>query len=708
MKREKKFIQLLITYSMILLVPVVVIGLLVIFFYFNKLEIEFEKLNTKTMETTNVYMDGLVEEVHVVFFKVSEETDVHSFLMSAFRNNKERVSILGNIKNEIRTSLVNKDIIENIAIYSKVNDVFIDKNTVFGRKEYYERYFSQSEYKYEELFEILDQVRETPVWLVTDEYLIYCTDIKVSGYTNKGVFLATIKKKDMLQTVLDICDNFEMSYALLHGEQNILLQTENFSMKTYEAVAEAEKLGERYQNYHLRQYSSRSLGGVEYVYIIGDESFGGNIGQMVRRLFVIVFLIFGLCIILARREMKRIRDLYVNVLEENVSLEKHLNIHVERLNRQLLLNALRGYEFLSFEKQTIHIRSSIIRVMMIRVVDQGELDGWTGEREDITDTIKNCLTIEGIQHDFIFEKNVGYIWVLGYEVQEKLERAMQKLQTDIELNCSSKLYIGMSTDISDVANLSEAYERAETALKYCVTLHDEGGLVQYTDIMELEKTKIYYTAEKEKQLLHSIRLGMSEEAAKCLEHIYRMNFEERRLSKGAMRQLLVKLLNTVYELIDVVYDGAVDKYDEFGRVSRKVMQSDDLESAFEMIKSIALYTCSKSSGRKEGELRERIIAYLNENFMDPDMSLGKMASDFEMSYFHLSRLFNEYMQMNFASYLTGIRLDYSRELLCTMAYSVEQVATKSGFIQTNSFVRAFKKYYGITPEKYCEECGIKI
>ncbi len=729
MNKERNFIQLLITYSMILLLPIIVIGLIVIFFYFNKLENEFQKLNTKTMETANVYMDGLVEEVHVISYKVTTDDSVHSFLTKTFQNNRERILTLKNMKDEINNALFNKDIVENVAVYSKINDTFIDRNTVFGRGEYYERYFAESAYTYDAFFEMLDQVGATPVWLVTEEYVVYCTDIKISGYTNRGVFMVTLKKKDMLQTVLDICNNLEMSYAVLHNGQDILLKNDSFDREIYEAVLGAESQGTQYRDYLMKKYASQSLGGVEFVYILERESLGGNVGQMVRGLVLTILLIFGLCIILAKREMKRIRDMYVNVLEENVSLESNLNRNVERLNRQLLLNALRGYEFLSFEKQSIHMKSGAIRVMILRVMESADLDdlvekraglmepnhlaeerdelteleGLTEEGVELTQLVKNILHTEGIEQEFLFERNVGYIWVVGYEAQEKLDLAIQKLQKAVGSKESRKLHIGMSTQIQGLANLAEAYERAETAVRYCMLLHEEGGLVQYADIMELEKTKIYYTAEKEKQLLHSIRLGMQEEAQKCLEHIHRINFEERRLSRGAMRQLLVKMLNTIYELIDIVYDGAVDKYDEFGRVSRKVMQSDDMESAFEMIKTIALYTCSKCSGRREGELRERIISYLNDNFMDPDMSLGKMASDFEMSYFHLSRLFNEYMQMNFATYLMGIRLDYSKELLDTSKYSVDQVATKAGFIQTNSFVRAFKKYYGMTPEKYREE-----
>lgn len=68
MNKEKSFIKLLTAHSMILLVPVIVIGFIVIFLYFGKLENEFEELNTKTMETANTCVDVLMEEFLAVYY----------------------------------------------------------------------------------------------------------------------------------------------------------------------------------------------------------------------------------------------------------------------------------------------------------------------------------------------------------------------------------------------------------------------------------------------------------------------------------------------------------------------------------------------------------------------------------------------------------------------------------------------------------------
>ena len=133
---------------------------------------------------------------------------------------------------------------------------------------------------------------------------------------------------------------------------------------------------------------------------------------------------------------------------------------------------------------------------------------------------------------------------------------------------------------------------------------------------------------------------------------------------------------------------------------RNVLQTKNSTDAFRILREMMLSICDTCGKQKEGELRRRIVSYIGENFRDPDLSLEKMAADFDMSYHHLSRLFNECMQMNFASYLAGLRLEYASELLKTSQLSVEQVAQQTGFLQSGTLIRVFKKYYGVTPGKY--------
>ena len=704
MNREKSFIRSLITHTMILLLPLIVLGFLVIFLYLGRLENKFQELNGRTMETSVMRMDELMQECLKIYYQMSLDDNVHNFLVQEFKSHNERISLLVNIRTKLEESLMGRDGIAHVALYSKINDEVIGDSAVYDRKIYYEEMFYQkSPYGYDEFWNIIENVRTTPIWLETTNYLIYCSDIKLSGRDDRGKYFVAVEKQKISEILSETGGKLEFGYAVSYQDQKIIMQTEDFDEDAYKAEINSGDMVYHYKNDLVNRFSSKKVGGITYVYTMDYEEFGGNVAQMVRSLVGIVSLMLIISVILARKKMKHIRKMYINVLEENDSLESHLNDQVENLNRQMLLNALRGYNRLPMEKHQLYCKYKKIQVLIFRFAAGQELDSDLLEGNSIKEIVHNCLETDWSEYWYLQEKEETHICVISYKAQENPQQLISNLQKMLPHHLGIGVHMGLSAQIEDITKLSEAYEQAGAALYYCTTMHEDGGVVCYEDIMELEKEKIYYPPEKEKQLIRSIKMGMSKETDDCLKHIYQMNFVERHLSKGAMRQLFIRMLNTIYDLIDMVYGTENTKYEDLGRVCRNILQESNVQYSFEVIESIAQSICQKCSVRKGADFKERIVDYIRENFKNQDLSLERMAADFEMSYYHLSRLFNECMQMNFASYLTGVRLEHSRQLLETTSCSVEQVALQAGFLQAGTFIRAFKKYYGVTPGKYREE-----
>ena len=89
--KQKSVVQLLVTYTAILLTPVLVIGLLTVYLYLTKLERDFEALNTKTIETANIHMDMVLESALVVDYQLTLDEEITSFLTTDFKNVQDRV-----------------------------------------------------------------------------------------------------------------------------------------------------------------------------------------------------------------------------------------------------------------------------------------------------------------------------------------------------------------------------------------------------------------------------------------------------------------------------------------------------------------------------------------------------------------------------------------------------------------------------------------
>ena len=114
---------------------------------------------------------------------------------------------------------------------------------------------------------------------------------------------------------------------------------------------------------------------------------------------------------------------------------------------------------------------------------------------------------------------------------------------------------------------------------------------------------------------------------------------------------------------------------------------------------------SKKSAKKEDTDREThiissVLAFIEENSHSCDLSVSMVSDHFKMSISNLSHQFKAQTNRTILDYITEKKFGYAGELLLTTDYSVQKIASMTGYSQTASFIRKFKQYYGMTPVEY--------
>ena len=95
----------------------------------------------------------------------------------------------------------------------------------------------------------------------------------------------------------------------------------------------------------------------------------------------------------------------------------------------------------------------------------------------------------------------------------------------------------------------------------------------------------------------------------------------------------------------------------------------------------------------------KAVTYLQENYTDPDLTVSQLARYTFTSREHLSRAFKEYTMESIHGYLTNLRMQHCRRAIAAGA-SIQEACTSSGFSNYTSFLKSFRKLYGITPSDY--------
>ena len=99
-----------------------------------------------------------------------------------------------------------------------------------------------------------------------------------------------------------------------------------------------------------------------------------------------------------------------------------------------------------------------------------------------------------------------------------------------------------------------------------------------------------------------------------------------------------------------------------------------------------------------------VLLYVNEHITE-DLTLDRLAEQFYVSKFHLSKQFKQYTGMSIYQYAIKKRLTLARNLLLT-GMPVTRACLDCGFHDYSNFLKAFKREFGKNPREYGRELSL--
>ena len=95
----------------------------------------------------------------------------------------------------------------------------------------------------------------------------------------------------------------------------------------------------------------------------------------------------------------------------------------------------------------------------------------------------------------------------------------------------------------------------------------------------------------------------------------------------------------------------------------------------------------------------RAVAYLQAHYRDPGLNVNELARHTYVSREHLSRVFRAYTSRSVHDYLTELRMQSCRRDIAA-GKRILDACLENGFSDYSSFLRSFRKRYGISPQEY--------
>lgn len=157
-----------------------------------------------------------------------------------------------------------------------------------------------------------------------------------------------------------------------------------------------------------------------------------------------------------------------------------------------------------------------------------------------------------------------------------------------------------------------------------------------------------------------------------------------------------------YKLLTVYFAKARDMRNYKMEVAH-LIDFDSEAQLFEMLhQSVERYCvqCSKAEQVTANRMRTELLAYIEENFNNKNLSLAAVADYLNTSVYVATRLFKETTGKNFKEYVMDKRMEYAADLLKSTSYKVAEISGMAGFENAEYFSSLFKTKFGITPTQY--------
>ena len=279
-------------------------------------------------------------------------------------------------------------------------------------------------------------------------------------------------------------------------------------------------------------------------------------------------------------------------------------------------------------------------------------------------------------------------------VDDEMERFMHRLSQEDEFAFFTVI---RSEAIQAGDDLASVYNRVQDAARQTL-VKDQSQLV-ILPVQELPATDFEFPRQSESKLHAHICAGETLQAVMLAEQILESNLR-RGISRAQMEILCVAIVNTVAHAITELTPSAEKIAATSGvynvLTTRCSSALEYRETVTDFIRSAVV---EEVQPMEDDQLLGKVQQYLRENY-HREFSSEEMASALWVSRSYLSTYYKNKTGMNLSDSIQLYRIQRAVELLKDPEIKIGDIGPLVGISSSNTFLRQFRKYTGMTPKEY--------
>lgn len=620
--------------------------------------------------------------------------------------------------------------IEEVYCYLPNTDYILSPNYFISAERYYSWMKRYADTEYDNWLKALSDESNYYQFLPMDNvapnfsknYYMYMVNIDDLYYVDVNAVVCFVLEKEELSSLFTTLssDNFDTDFIVAVNEDNApfmsLLSNPDFSMDRILNLHYTDNFSHVRGALTIGRYTSQLTG---YTYYYSFPAFSSTSGTITKQVlyimcFVIVFLLgISLIIRFSRRNVAPIIELGQE-LNEAVEAQNHL---LEAVNsqrpiicksyvRKLLTGLTSSEEEASYIKEYLNLIGDPLYYNCLYIVaynnagDSGENTQQIRSSDDFNQVITNALqNFLGSPLYYFNPDSRTYALLLACTKEDESNLIIKTNETIVQLHnylldtYGIWLFAGIGRNTDSLTNVWESYQQAVESISYT----SKNYFFFPYEFIKKDSNAFYYPPELSTKLIHFITTGNTSQVLELFNLLHQENIEERSLPINLLKFLLSDIRNTLLKARFALPSGIS------AEVTAQLDEQFNEHATFKLCEDIALTLCKLFAVESEDtNLVTAIEKYIEKNFMDPSMGLNKISDEFQISESYFSHMFKEKTGVNFSTYLENIRMSEAARMIKETDISLNELYISVGYNNANTFRRAFKKIYGVTPSSMRE------
>lgn len=264
----------------------------------------------------------------------------------------------------------------------------------------------------------------------------------------------------------------------------------------------------------------------------------------------------------------------------------------------------------------------------------------------------------------------------------------------------------VSATHGDAGGIHAAYLECSELLEYA-NLMGLGGVCFYEDMPARSEDRVVNTRVSEEKLVNLLRAGQYPQAQKVFGEMLDETFRVGGLSIQAMKCNLYGLIYSLSRVVGTPRSPEQLPMLETLRPVERLMVCKtvpDLRREMNaLLREMDEAMRASVPPRVEGaELLDGASAFIQARYAQQDLSVAMVAEAMGVTPVAITRVFQRLLGMGTLDYIHHTRLKAAKQLLSASERSIREIAELTGYNNSVTFIRVFKKYEGVTPGQYRE------